>query len=331
MKKKIITFLIIVILLAIGILTYLKLTKEENSNNLTKVKLAEVTHSVFYAPLYVAIENDYFKDAGIDLEVILTPGADKVSAAVLSNSVDIGFAGTESAIYVYEGGETDYLVTFAGLTKRDGQFIIGRDCNKEFKLEDLYGKEILVGRPGGMPALNFLNAMKNNNVDLNKININYAIDFASLSGSFIGGIGDYVDLFEPTATSVVKLGNACIVESIGSLSGEVPYTAFYARKSFLNNNPELIEKFTEAINKGLEFVKSNDSKTIANIILPSFPDSSLNDIETIINNYKKYDSWLENPYITEESFKNLENILLDNKLIKDYVPYNKLINNFYEK
>ncbi len=331
MKKKIITFLIIVILLAIGILTYLKLTKEDNSNNLTKVKLAEVTHSVFYAPLYVAIENDYFKDAGIDLEVILTPGADKVSAAVLSNSVDIGFAGTESAIYVYEGGETDYLVTFAGLTKRDGQFIIGRDCNKEFKLEDLYGKEILVGRPGGMPALNFLNAMKNNNVDLNKININYAIDFASLSGSFIGGIGDYVDLFEPTATSVVKLGNACIVESIGSLSGEVPYTAFYARKSFLNNNPELIEKFTEAINKGLEFVKSNDSKTIANIILPSFPDSSLNDIETIINNYKKYDSWLENPYITEESFKNLENILLDNKLIKDYVPYNKLINNFYEK
>ena len=331
MKKKIITFLIIVILLAIGILTYIKLTKEENSNNLTKVKLAEVTHSVFYAPLYVAIENDYFKDAGIDLEVILTPGADKVSAAVLSNSVDIGFAGTESAIYVYEGGETDYLVTFAGLTKRDGQFIIGRDCNKEFKLEDLYGKEILVGRPGGMPALNFLNAMKNNNVDLNKININYAIDFASLSGSFIGGIGDYVDLFEPTATSVVKLGNACIVESIGSLSGEVPYTAFYARKSFLNNNPELIEKFTEAINKGLEFVKNNDSKTIANIILPSFPDSSLNDIETIINNYKKYDSWLENPYITEESFKNLENILLDNKLIKDYVPYNKLINNFYEK
>lgn len=331
MKKKIITFLIIVILLAIGILTYLKLTKEDNSNNLTKVKLAEVTHSVFYAPLYVAIENDYFKDAGIDLEVILTPGADKVSAAVLSNSVDIGFAGTESAIYVYEGGETDYLVTFAGLTKRDGQFIIGRDCNKEFKLEDLYGKEILVGRPGGMPALNFLNAMKNNNVDLNKININYAIDFASLSGSFIGGIGDYVDLFEPTATSVVKLGNACIVESIGSLSGEVPYTAFYARKSFLNNNPELIEKFTEAINKGLEFVKNNDSKTIANIILPSFPDSSLNDIETIINNYKKYDSWLENPYITEESFKNLENILLDNKLIKDYVPYNKLINNFYEK
>ena len=287
MKKKIITFLIIVILLAIGILTYLKLTKEENSNNLTKVKLAEVTHSVFYAPLYVAIENDYFKDAGIDLEVILTPGADKVSAAVLSNSVDIGFAGTESAIYVYEGGETDYLVTFAGLTKRDGQFIIGRDCNKEFKLEDLYGKEILVGRPGGMPALNFLNAMKNNNVDLNKININYAIDFASLSGSFIGGIGDYVDLFEPTATSVVKLGNACIVESIGSLSGEVPYTAFYARKSFLNNNPELIEKFTEAINKGLEFVKNNDSKTIANIILPSFPDSSLNDIETIINNYKR--------------------------------------------
>jgi len=330
LKKKIITFLVIVILGVVALVTYKKFYKNDDNSNLTKIKLAEVTHSVFYAPLYVAIENGYFEEAGIDLEVILTPGADKVSAAVLSNTVDVGFAGTESAIYVYNGGEEDYLVTFAGLTKRDGQFILSRDCNKEFKLSDLYGKEILVGRNGGMPALNFLNAMKNSNIDVSKINVNYAVEFAALSGTFIGGVGDYVNLFEPTATSVVKLGNSCIVESIGKLSGEVPYTAFYARKSYLNNNEDLMKKFTEAINKGLEFTLNNDSKKVAKIILPQFPDSALNDIETIINNYKKYDSWLNNPTISEESFKNLQKILLDNKLVEEEAPYSKLIKNLYE-
>ena len=334
MKKKIITFLSLITLLlaTIGLyFVFAKTNKNDDSKKLTKIKLAEVTHSAFYAPLYVAIENGYFKDNGIDLEVILTPGADKVSAAVLSNTVDIGFAGTESAIYVYQGGEEDYLVTFAGLTKRDGQFILARDCSKEFNLEDLYGKEILVGRQGGMPALNFLNAIKNSNIDLSKINVNYAVDFASLSGSFIGGMGDFVDLFEPTATSVVKNSKACIVESIGKLSGEMPYTAFYARKSYLNKNNETLKDFTSAINKGLEFVKNNDAKTIAKVILPEFPDISLEDLTVIVDNYKKYDSWLSNPFINEQSFNNLQDILEDNKLIDKRMPYSKLINNLYEK
>ena len=334
MKKKIITFLSLIILLLATIGLYFiftKTNKNDDGKKLTKIKLAEVTHSAFYAPLYVAMENGYFKDLGIDLEVILTPGADKVSAAVLSNTVDIGFAGTESAIYVYQGGEEDYLVTFAGLTKRDGQFILARDCSKEFNLEDLYGKEILVGRQGGMPALNFLNAIKNSNIDLSKINVNYAVDFASLSGSFIGGMGDFVDLFEPTATSVVKNSKACIVESIGKLSGEMPYTAFYARKSYLNKNNETLKDFTSAINKGLEFVKNNDAKTIAKVILPEFPDISLEDLTVIVDNYKKYDSWLSNPFINEQSFNNLQDILEDNKLIDKRMPYSKLINNLYEK
>jgi NitT/TauT family transport system substrate-binding protein len=334
LKKKIITFLSLITLLlaTIGLyFVFAKTNKNDDSKKLTKIKLAEVTHSAFYAPLYVAMENGYFKDLGIDLEVILTPGADKVSAAVLSNTVDIGFAGTESAIYVYQGGEEDYLVTFAGLTKRDGQFILARDCSKEFNLEDLYGKEILVGRQGGMPALNFLNAIKNSNIDLSKINVNYAVDFASLSGSFIGGMGDFVDLFEPTATSVVKNSKACIVESIGKLSGEMPYTAFYARKSFLNKNNETLKDFTNAINKGLEFVKNNDAKTIAKVILPEFPDISLEDLTVIVDNYKKYDSWLSDPFINEQSFNNLQDILEDNKLIDKRMPYSKLINNLYEK
>lgn len=331
MKRKIITFIILLVLIVGAFICYFLFKSDNKNENLTKIKLAEVTHSVFYAPMYVAIEQGYFEEEGIDLEVILTPGADKVSAAVLSNTVDIGFAGTESTIYIYAGGEEDYLVTFAGLTKRDGQFILSRNCDKEFKLEDLYGSEILVGRKGGMPALNFLNAMKNSNIDTSKININYSIDFASLSGTFMGGVGDYVDLFEPTATSLVKLGDYCIVESIGKLSGEVPYTAFYTRKSYLEQNEDVLKKFTNAINKGLEYVKNNDSKEIAKVILPQFPDSSLNDIETIINNYKKYDSWLDNPFINEKSFENLQDILVENQLIKERTSYSKLIHNLYEK
>lgn len=331
MKKKIITILIALILIAVIIITSIKLSSKENTNNdLTTIRLAEVTHSVFYAPMYVAIENGYFESEGIEIDLILTPGADKVSAAVLSDTVDVGFAGTESSIYVYAGGESDYLVTFAGLTKRDGQFILARDCSSKFELSDLYGKEILVGRAGGMPAVNFLNAMKNAGMDVNKINVNYSIDFASLSGSFIGGVGDYVNLFEPTATTVVNVSDACIVDSIGRLSGEVPYTAFYARKSYLEENEELLLGFTRAIAKGLEFVLNNDSKTTASVILPEFPDSALNDIITIIDNYKEYDSWLTTPYISEESFNNLQDMLIDNNLIEDYVPYSDLIHNLYE-
>ena len=331
MKKKIITILIALILIAVIIITSIKITnKEEENNDLRTIRLAEVTHSVFYAPMYVAIENGYFESEGIEIDLILTPGADKVSAAVLSDTVDVGFAGTESSIYVYAGGESDYLVTFAGLTKRDGQFILARDCSSKFELSDLYGKEILVGRAGGMPAVNFLNAMKNAGMDVNKINVNYSIDFASLSGSFIGGVGDYVNLFEPTATTVVNVSDACIVDSIGRLSGEVPYTAFYARKSYLEENEELLLGFTRAIAKGLEFVLNNDSKTTASVILPEFPDSALNDIITIIDNYKEYDSWLTTPYISEESFNNLQDMLINNNLIEDYIPYSDLIHNLYE-
>ena len=331
MKKKIITILIALILIAVIIITSIKLSSKEDTNNdLTTIRLAEVTHSVFYAPMYVAIENGYFESEGIEIDLILTPGADKVSAAVLSDTVDVGFAGTESSIYVYAGGESDYLVTFAGLTKRDGQFILARDCSSEFELSDLYSKEILVGRAGGMPAVNFLNAMKNAGMDVNKINVNYSIDFASLSGSFIGGVGDYVNLFEPTATTVVNVSDACIVDSIGRLSGEVPYTAFYARKSYLEENEELLLGFTRAIAKGLEFVLNNDSKTTASVILPEFPDSALNDIITIIDNYKEYDSWLTTPYISEESFNNLQDMLINNNLIEDYIPYSDLIHNLYE-
>lgn len=329
MKAKILKVLIGVIIIIILIVSIVKFTKKEENSDLQEVKLAEVTHSAFYAPLYVAIEKGYFKDNGIDLELILTSGADKVSAAVLSNDVEIGFAGPESAIYIYDGGEEDYLVTFSGLTKRDGQFIVSRTEIKDFTLDDLKGKEVLAGRAGGMPVLNFLNALENKNVDKNDVNINTSVEFASLSGSFIAGVGDFVNLFEPNATNLVKEGYGYIVGNIGAYSGEVPYTAFYARKSFIENNKKTVENFTKAIHEGLKYVKENSSEEIAKTILPQFPDISLTDLTQIVDNYKKYDSWLDTPYISEESFKNLQDIMLNADLIEDYVPYDKLVNNYY--
>ena len=321
--KKIIITIIIGLILIIGII---KTIPKENKKDLTTIKVAEVTHSVFYAPFYVAIENNYFKENDLDIDLILTSGADKVSAAVLSNDVQIGFAGPESTIYVYNGGESDYIKSFAGLTKRDGQFIVGRE-NKELSLKDLSGKEILVGRKGGMPALNFLNALKNSNVKENNININYSIDFASLSGSFIAGVGDYVNLFEPNATKLEEQGLGYIVGSIGQLSGEVPYTAFNARKSYIENNPTIIKKFRAAINKGLEYVENNPAESIAKVIQPQFPDTSLNEITKIVDRYKKYDTWLNNSFISEESFMNLEDIMINANLLNKYVNYSDLIIN----
>ena len=322
MKKIFYTFLVI-LLLVLCLIFFLP--KKEKNDNMNSIKIAEVTHSVFYAPLYVAIAEGCFNEENIDIKLIVTPAADKVSAAVLSGDVQIGFAGAESAIYVYEKNEKDYLQIFSGLTKRDGQFILGRKNKKDFSLKDLYGKEILVGRSSGMPALNFLNALKNEEIDKNKIKINYNIDFASLSGAFIGNTGDYVNLFEPTALKLENEGYGYVLQSIGLLSGEMPYTTFYARKSYIENNKEIIKSFTKAINKGLEFVKNNDEMKIAKSIYKQFPDLSLNDLSTIIKRYKDADSFLNSSYIEEKLLVNLENLLIDNNLLKDYVPYNDLI------
>ena len=324
MKKIFIIFLLLFLTFFIFIFNH---KKEVKSN---KIKLAEVTHSIFYAPLYVAIENGYFKENGIDLELVLASGADKVSAAVLSGDVQIGFAGSESAIYIYNGGEKDYLKIFSGLTKRDGQFIISRTSNDNFKLDDLVGKEVLVGRKGGMPSLNFINALNKNNIDPNKVKINYDIDFASLSGAFISGKGDYVNLFEPNASLLEKNKKGYILTSIGKYSGEMPYTTFYARKSYIQNNDKIIKDFVNSISKGLEYVSSHSAKDIAKVISKQFPDNSINDLEIMVQNYKDADSWLMNSYVSEESFNNLQDLLLNNNLIDKKISFNKLVKN-YEK
>lgn len=327
MKKIIIICLCIFVLILGSILFF---NKKDSDKKLQKIVVSEVTHSAFYAPWYVAIEEGYFEDAGLDIEVILTSGANNVVASVLSNDVNIGLCGPEATIYVYNEGEKDYIQTFSGLTKRDGQFIVSRKKIENFTMKDMVGKEVLAGRVGGMPELNFLNALKNSNIDKKDVNINTTVDFASLSGSFIGGTGDFVNLFEPNATMLEKMGFGYVVGSVGELSGEVPYTAFNARKSYIENNQDVIKKFVKAINKGLKYVSDNSSEKIANAIINQFPDTSINDLISIIDRYKDADSWLSTTNISKESFVNLEDIMIESNQLKEYVNYEDLIINYYE-
>lgn len=326
--KRVISIIIVLIIVVISTIFFI--FKKENKSNLTKVTVAEVTHSAFYAPWYVAIEKGYFEKNGLDIDVVLTSGANNVVAAVLSNDVNIGLCGPEATIYVYNEGEKDYVQTFSGLTKRDGQFIVSREKIDNFKISDLEGKEVLAGRTGGMPILNFQNALRNNNIKEKDIDINTTVDFASLSGAFIGGQGDFVNLFEPNATNIEKLGYGYVVASIGELSGEVPYTAFNARKSYIKNNEEVIESFVKSINEGLKFVKENKASYIAEVIIDQFPDTSINDLTKIIDRYKSADSWLSTPFISEDSFNNLVKIMIESGELDDSVSYEDLIINYYE-
>lgn len=322
----IILFLIVITVLILGIFQ----NKKQEDNNLTKITVAEVAHSIFYAPQYAAISEKYFEEEGIDLELILTPGANNVMAAVLSGDVQIGFSGTEATIYVYNGGEEDYPVTFAGLTQKDGAFLVSREKIENFKLEDLKGKTVIGGRKGGMPEMTFEWVLRQNNIDPTKdVTIDTSIEFSAMQGAFIGGTGDFVTLFEPNATSVEKQGLGYVVAYIGTLGGEVPYTAYNARKSYIEKNPEIIRGFTKAIDKGLKFVLENDAKTIANSIIEFFPDTEIEDLTTMINRYKENEAWRKSIVINENEWKHIQDIMIASGELEEYVSYEDLIYDKY--
>jgi len=325
MKKQFLIVLFLFIIVILG--TFLIFEKKSNENdNLTKIKVAEVAHSIFYAPQYVAVSKGFFEEEGLDVEIILTPGADNVTAAVLSGDVDIGFSGSEATIYVKNGGEKDYLKTFAQLTQKDGSFIVSRKKLDNFSLNDLIGKDIIGGRKGGMPEMTLEWVLKENNIDPKKdLKIDTSVAFAAMGGAFIGGQGDFVSLFEPQATEVEKQGFGYIVASLGELGGIVPYTAYNARISYINENKEIIESFTRAIQKGLDYVHNNPSDEIAKTILSSFPDTSLNDLITVINRYKENDTWPKTTTFSRESFDHLQNIMINANELKEKVSYEDLI------
>lgn len=326
MKKIVYLIIAIFIIVILGILCLF----DKKDNKYKKVKLAEVAHSIFYAPQYVAKQLGYFKDEGLDVDIILTPGADKVSAAVLSGDVNIGFCGSEATIYIYNQGEKDYLVNFSGLTKRDGSFLVSREKYDNFKLDNLKGKYIIGGRLGGMPEMTLEWALTQNGINPKKdVNIDTSIAFASMAGAFIGGTGDFVSLFEPQALQVEKEGYGYVVASIGELGGVVPYTAYNAKKSYIEKNPKVIESFTKAIQKGIDYVDSHTDEEVAKTILNEFPDTSLTDLTKIIKRYRENDSWFKTTYISEENFNHIQEIMENAGELEKRAPYDKLVNNSF--
>lgn len=327
MKKKIIILVCFIIVLA-GVLFFIinKNSEDKNDKNtLKEVKVAEVAHTIFYAPAYAAISKGYFEDEGIKINLTLTAGADKVTAAVLSGDVDVGFCGSEATIYVYNSGEKDYLVNFARLTKKDGSFLVSRKKYDNFKLEDLKGKTVIGGRKGGMPEMTFEWALKQNNIDpKNDLKIDTSVAFPAMEGAFIGGNADFVTLFEPNATSVEKQGLGYVVGYVGSFGGEVPYTAYNAKKSYIEKNKDIIDGFTKAVDKGLKYVKETDSSVVAKDIYEYFPELSLNDLTAIIERYKTNDAWASSSEITKKDFDHLQEIISAGELDKK-APFEKLI------
>ena len=328
MKKYIIILICFIIVLA-GVLFFIINKNSENKNDkntLKEVKVAEVAHTIFYAPAYAAISKGYFEDEGIKIDLTLTAGADKVTAAVLSGDVDVGFCGSEATIYVYNSGEKDYLVNFARLTKKDGSFLVSRKKYDNFKLEDLKGKTVIGGRKGGMPEMTFEWALKQNNIDpKNDLKIDTSVAFPAMEGAFIGGNADFVTLFEPNATSVEKQGLGYVVGYVGSFGGEVPYTAYNAKKSYIEKNKDIIDGFTKAVDKGLKYVKETDSSVVAKDIYEYFPELSLNDLTAIIERYKTNDAWASSTEITKKAFAHFQKIIISAGELDKKAPFEKLI------
>lgn len=326
MVKKIIGLFLIFLVIVLSIIAIVRINQNDEGEGLTKITVAEVAHSVFYAPQYVAHGLGYFEEEGLDVEIVLTSGADNVMAAVLSGDADIGFSGSEATIYVYNGEEEDYVMTFAGLTQKDGSFLVSREKYDNFTLDDLRGKTVIGGRKGGMPEMTFEWALRQNGIDPNKdLTIDTSVAFAAMEGAFIGGNGDFVTLFEPNATSVEKNGLGYVVAYIGELGGVVPYTAYNARKSYIEENSDIIEKFTRAVNKGLEYVDSHSSEDVAKIVSEYFVDTSLSDMITIVNRYKDGEAWKKNITINEDEWNHIQEIMKASSELDEFVPYDKLI------
>jgi NitT/TauT family transport system substrate-binding protein len=298
-----------------------------------KITLSEVTHSVFYAPQYVAINNGFFAEEGIEIELINGQGADKVMTAVISGSVDIGFAGPEAAIYVYNEGKEDYAEVFAQLTQKDGSFLVGRYPADEFDWSDLEGSLVLPGRKGGVPYMTLEYVLKSKGlIPGENLTFDDSIQFAQMAGSFASGHGDYVTIFEPTASMLEAEGKGYILASIGMESGEIPYTAYFAKKSFIGKNPELIQRFTNALYKAQLWVEEHSPREIAEALAPSFPDTDIELLETVVTRYKDIDAYSKTPVMKEEAFEKLQTVMSQAGELKEKAPFSELINNsFAEK
>ncbi|HYE83568.1 MAG TPA: ABC transporter substrate-binding protein [Clostridia bacterium] len=303
-----------------------------SKKELTTVRLNEVVRSIFYAPQYVAINKGFFEEQGLKIELTTGQGADKTMTALLSGQCDIGFAGPEACIYVYNQGKEDYAVLFAQLTQRDGSFLVARNNEPEFKWENTRGKVIIGGRPGGVPEMTLEYILKKHGITPGKdVEIITNLQFTATAGAFKSGTGDYVALFEPTASMLEKENAGKIVSSIGEESGLIAYTAYFAARSMIEKNPELIQKFTDAFYKGQLWVQSHTAEEIAKEIKPFFPDAEDDILIAVVNRYKEIDSWCENPITTPESLELLQEVMQSAGELDKMVEYDKIVTQEFAK
>jgi len=329
MSKKTISYIVIIlIMLVIAIGVYIIQKQTNNTEELQTIKVNEVTRSVFYAPQYVAINNGYFKENGMEIELSTGQGADAVMTAVLANQCDIGFAGPEASIYVYNEGKEDYTEVFAQMTKKDGSFLIARNKTNNFNWEDLKGKTVIPGRKGGVPYMTLEYVLRKNGINPQKdVTLDDSIKFDLMAGAFASGNADYVTLFEPTASLTQKEEKGYIVASVGEEAGEIPYTAYFAKKSYIQNNEETIQKFTNSIYKGQQWVKEHSAEEIAKTIENFFPDTDIELLTSSIQSYKDIDAWNDTPILKQESFERLQEVMTMAGELTKKAPYEAIVNN----
>ena len=297
---------------------------------LDKVRVCEVTHSIFYAPQYAAIELGFFEEEGIEIELSNGQGADKVMAAVLSDNMDIGFAGPEAAIYVYNEGREVFAQVFAQLTQRDGSFLVAREPDPDFTWEKLRGKHILPGRKGGVPYMALEYVIRQHGMDPGEdLLMDNSIQFALMAGAFTGGTGDYVTIFEPTASMMEAEGKGYIVASVGEAAGEIPYTAYFAKKSYIEENRDLIQRFTRAIYKGQKWVAEHSAQEIAEAVADSFPDTEVDLLATVVQRYKDIGAWNDTPVMTQESLDLLQEVMEQAGELDQRAPHDKIVDNSF--
>ncbi len=302
----------------------------ETPEKITKVRLGEVTHSVFYAPQYAAIALGYFEDEGIEIELSNLQGADKVMSAILSNQIDVGFCGPEASIYVYNEGREDYPQVFAQMTQRDGSFLVGKEKVDEFNWNQLKGKTVIPGRRGGVPYMTFEYLLKEKGLDPEKdLVLDDSIQFSLMAGAFSGSNAEYVTLFEPTASMIEAEEKGYILTSVGEESGDIPYTAYCAKSSYIAENEDLIEGFTKAISKGLKWVEEHTSDEIAELIVDSFPDTDVTMLSSSVERYKSIDAWKIDPAMSKESFERLQDIMVEAGELEKRAPFEKIVNNTF--
>ena len=333
MKKIIITLMIIAVIIIAAVVISINMNDNADTTSLTTLQVNEVTRSVFYAPQYLAISNGFFEEEGFEIELTTGQGADKVMTAVLAGQSDIGFCGPEAAIYVYNEGKEDYIEVFAQMTQKDGSFLVSKEPTDNFQWTNLKGKTVIPGRKGGVPYMTFEYVLKQNGINpQTDLILDDSIKFDLMAGAFAGGSAEYVTLFEPTASMTEGAGKGYVVASVGEASGEVPYTAYCAKKSYIAENPKIIEGFTRAIYKGEQWVKEHTSREIAEKIVEFFPDTTIDSLATSVQKYKDIDAWKENPILEKASFDKLQEIMTEAGELEQKAPYDKVVNNtFAEK